>query len=170
MELPLHGARAEVHDWVAGAPGDFTRALDALHAARSLGLELGAWTLLTRSNARVIGELPSLLRARGVRRWVVVVPRAEAAPDPFTRVVPRLGLAIPAALAAIEAARGRGVEAWIEGAPRCLLGPLADRAVESAPRAFAPVCAGCRARAACPGVDGAYLARFGAAELRAVAR
>lgn len=162
--LPLHGARPEVHEWVAGAPGSFAQTLAAWTAARGVGVESIAWTRLTRSNARVLGELPSLLKARGVTRWAIRVPRCEG--DDWTATVPRFGLAIPSALAAAERARRLGIDARIEGAPRCVLGRFADRALPSAPRAYAPVCDGCPSRARCPGVDPRYLERFGARELR----
>ncbi|MCB9593116.1 MAG: hypothetical protein H6719_10320 [Sandaracinaceae bacterium] len=166
VALPLHGARAEVHDWVAGPPGAFRATLDALQTARSLQLEVTAWTLLTRSNARVLGELPSLLAARAVVSWIVVVPPLEDDGSARTRVVPRFGLGVPSALAALDAAEKRGLRARILGAPRCTLGRFADRAVPSPARSYAPVCEGCPSRSTCPGVDAAYLARFGDHELR----
>lgn len=166
VATPLHGARAEVHDWVAGREGDFREALDTIQRARALGLRVTVWTRLTRSNARVLGELPSLLKARGAREWLIVFPSTEGIDPPFTRVVPRFGMAIPAALAAIEAARRRGLTARIEGAPRCVLGHFADRATPSAPRTYAVTCDDCPSRARCPGVDADYLTRFGAGELR----
>ncbi len=156
-----------MHDWVAGREGDHREALDALLAARALGLEVTVWTRLTRSNARALAELPSLIKARGARAWVVVLPTAGEVPAPFTAVVPRLGLSVPATLAALEAARRRGLEARITGAPRCVLGRFAARAAPSPPRAYAAVCEDCPSRASCPGVDPDYLARFGEGELRA---
>lgn len=155
-----------MHDWVAGREGDHREALDALHAARALGLEVTVWTRLTRSNARALAELPSLIKARGARAWLVVLPVAAEVPEPFTAVVPRLGLSLPAALAAIEAARRRGLDARIRGAPRCVLGRFADRAAPSPARAYAVICEGCPSRASCPGVDPEYLALFGEGELR----
>ncbi|MBX3273997.1 MAG: hypothetical protein KF729_27275 [Sandaracinaceae bacterium] len=171
VALPLHGARSEVHDWVAGAHASFRDAIDALAAARALGLTVTVWTRLTRSNARVLDAMPALLRARAVSRWLVVVASArDAASPPFTRVVPRLGLALPSALAALAEARRLGLDARILGAPRCALGPFADLAAPSPPRAYAPVCDACPSRDVCPGLDAEYLARFGAGELRPAPR
>ncbi|MCA9606956.1 MAG: hypothetical protein KC619_15220, partial [Myxococcales bacterium] len=166
LATPLHGARAEVHDWVAGREGDFREALDTLQRARGLRLRLTVWTRLTRSNARVLGEIPSLIKARGAIDWVIVFPSTEGLAPPFTRVVPRYGMAIPAALAALEAARRRGLGTRIAGAPRCVLGHFASRAIPSPTRSYARSCAGCPSKAGCPGTDAAYLARFGAGELR----
>lgn len=165
--VSLAGARPEVHDAIdaARATGGFAAILQALGAARALGRRVEVETEITRSNARVLSELPPLLLARGVAAWRLVVARA---PDPESMVgrVPRLALALPPALAALEQARRLGLPATLEGAPRCRLGPMARVAVESAPRGYATACARCAMRPRCPGVDEAYLARFGEAELR----
>jgi hypothetical protein len=166
LVLALHGARREVHDWHAGA-GAFDAALAALTAARSHGIEATVVTDLSRSNARVLGELPPLLRARGVRRWELRWPDASAPGDErWTARVPRLGLGVPAALAALDRARRMGLEAWLRGVPLCAAGPFASRVLPSAPRAYGTRCEGCAARARCAGVDATYLARFGEGELR----
>lgn len=160
--LPLAGARPEVHDAVDASR--FVAILRALGAARALALRVEVETVITRSNARVLTELPPLLTARGVAAWRLVVARA---PDDASIVgrVPRLALALPSALAALERARRLGLPATIEGAPLCRLGPMSRFAVESAPRGYASACARCAARPRCAGVDEAYLSRFGGGEL-----
>jgi hypothetical protein len=101
-----------------------------------------------------------------VAAWLLAVPRtAGGAADAFDRVVPRLGLAMPFALHALHTARTLALPAFVQGAPSCLLGPFAARALPDAPRAYHEVCDGCRARTACSGVDPRYLARFGGDEL-----
>lgn len=165
LGLALHGARSEVHDWHASA-GSFESALRALGVARTHGIRTAVLSRITRSNARVLVELPSLLKASGVALWVLAWPRAEG--DAFTAVVPRLGLGVPPALAALERARRVGLEARVAGVPACVLGPFASSALPASPRAFGARCAGCASRPACSGVDAAYLARFGEAELRAM--
>ena len=165
LSVPLHGARPEVHDWVAGVEGAFAATVRALEAARGLGLAITAETALTRSNARVLVALPSLLRARGVRGWRVRVPTFEDDAALVGRAA-RLTLALPAALSALDRARALGIEVTIEGAPRCLLGPM-DAIAEAGPaRAHPPPCEGCGLRAGCPGIDARYAARFGDGELR----
>lgn len=156
-----------MHEWHA-SPGSFADTIAALSAARSCGLAITVRTTLTRSNLHVIGELPSLLKARGVARWIVELARAEG--ETFTRVVPRIALGAPRAIAAVEQARALGVDARFSGFPLCALGPYAAHAVESAPREYAETCAACAARARCAGVDRAYLDRFGERELRPIAR
>ena len=117
--------------------------------ARAAGLVIVATTLVTRSSFRTLAPLPSLLRAQGVGGWTLALPLvAGAAAQAFNRVVPRLGLALPFALHALDAARRLELPAWIRGAPRCL-GPFAGDTLDEgdAPRAFAPRCDGCPARA-----------------------
>jgi hypothetical protein len=172
VHASIHGAEAVVHDYHTGFAGSFAQSLAGVAAARSKGLVVVATTVLTRSNFRVLAPIPQLLARRGISAWVVSVPRvAGRAQAGFDRVVPRLGLSIPFALHAIAAARASGLPAWIAGAPRCLLGPLAAHAIEieiEQTRAYGAACDGCPARATstpCPGADALYLARFGDGEL-----
>ncbi len=166
LHLSLHGSDSAVHDYHTGRPGSFGELLTALHGARVHGLQTVVTTVLTRSNFRVLGNLPSLLAARGVAAWFVSVPviagRAAASRD---RMAPRLGLAMPFALHALAAAHALKMPAWVVGAPLCLLGPFAAHALPSEPRAYAPACEGCPARESCPGIDPDYLARFDGDEL-----
>ncbi len=165
VHLALHGASAEVHEHVAGE-GSFAATMVAVTNARSAGIVVVASTALTRSTARSLGELPKWLMARGAAGWLVEVPRVGEARGPnFDAVYPRLAMGVPYALHALEAARRLGLLAWVRGAPRCLLGPYAPRALPEAPRAYGPMCDACPARARCGGVDAAYLARFAGDEL-----
>jgi hypothetical protein len=171
VHVSLHGASAAEHDYHTGVPGSFARLTDGVAAARAAGLRVVATTVVTRSNFRTLSALPPFLFQRGVSAWSVSLPRvAGAAAAAFDRVVPRLALALPFTLHAIEAARTLGLPAFVDGAPLCLLGSFAGRALASTSHAYAPVCASCPARAACPGIDEHYLARFGADELHAVDR
>lgn len=168
VHLTVLGGEAAVHDYHSGVEGSFRALLAGLGVARARGLEVVATTVLTRSNYRVLATLPPLLASRGVSAWQVSAPlvagRAVTAMD---RVVPRLALAIPYALHALEAAQKQGLRTFAGGMPSCLLGPFVARALPGAPRAYAPPCEGCPARASCPGVDPLYLARFGHDELTA---
>ncbi len=168
VHLSLHGAEARVHDWHTAVPGSFEAALRTLGACRAAHLEVVAVTLLTRSSFRVLSPIPRMLASRGVAAWCIDVPRwrgrAAAASD---RVVPRLALAVPFALHALDGAARLGLPAFVRGAPSCLLGPFAAAALDDAPRAFGQACAACPGRASCAGVDGEYLTRFGEGELSA---
>lgn len=168
VHLSLHGASSAEHDHHTGVAGSFVESVAGLSSARGAGLTLAVSTVLTRSNFRTVAALAPWLAARGVAAWAVHVPRvAGGAIARFDRVVPRLAMALPAALYALTAARNAALPSWIVGAPLCLLGPHAERSLDDAPRAYAPACATCVARPRCPGVDARYLLRFEADELSA---
>src|SRR5262249_29246892 len=101
--------------------------------------------------------------------WLIMVPRT-AGRLAFDRVMPRLGLALPFALHAIDAARKTGLPAWISGAPLCALGPFAQFALPEPPPAYGAACAECAARANCSGLDPVYLERFSGDELGPIAQ
>jgi hypothetical protein len=169
VHLSIHAAAAAAHDYHTGVEGSWRAALAGMAAVRALGAAVVVTTVLTRSNFRGLADLPALLAARGAAAWQIAVPQvAGGAMEAFDRVVPRLGMAIPFALHALDAARTRGLPAFIGGAPLCALGPFAARALPpeaERPRAFAPACDGCAARTGCPGADPAYLARWNGDEL-----
>lgn len=172
VHLSLHGSNAGSHDYHTGREGSFDVLWAAAGAARAASLRVVVTTVLTRSSFRVLSEIPPLLQARGVAAWHIAVPLARGrAADAFDRVYPRLALALPFAIHALELARRLGVPAFTSGAPLCLLGPFAVRSIttpeQPGTRAFHARCEGCAARAACPGVDPTYLARFDGDELRA---
>jgi hypothetical protein len=168
LHFSLHGGDAAVHDYHTNRPGSFDELLAGIQAARTNALPIVVTTVLTRSNFRVLGDLPPLLAARGVQAWFVSVPvlagRAATLRD---RVAPRLGLALPFALHALAAAHALRLPSFVVGAPLCLLGPFSAHAVAGGARAYAPACEACPARPACPGVDAEYLARFEGDELSA---
>ena len=177
LHLWLHAAQAAAHEFHTGVPGSFAVALAKIDRARELGIVVAVSSLLTRSSAPVLADLPAWLQARGVRAWRIAVPRVSgtirrgAGPSQVASVgaidglLPRLGAALPHALRALAMAARRGVSAGIGGAPHCLLGPFVAVTLPEPPRAYAPVCETCPARARCPGVDLVYLRRFAGDEL-----
>jgi pyruvate-formate lyase-activating enzyme len=167
LHLSIHGDGAAVHDYHVGVDGAFAAVGQTLAAARRRRLEVAVTTVLTRSNLRNLAALPGWLRERGVAAWCVAVPVvAGGARRRFEALVPRLGMAIPHALRALDLARRRRLPAWIAGAPHCLLGPYRGLALtDDAARSYADACAGCAARVSCPGLDSIYLARFSADEV-----
>jgi Radical SAM superfamily len=166
LHLSIHGPDAASHDYHSGVVGSFDRSLATLAAARAARLDVVVTSVLTRSSFRIIADVAQLLASRGASGWLIEGTRtAGRAADARDRVVPRLALAMPFALHALDVAARAGMPAWIRGAPVCLLGPFARRALPDAPRAFGGACASCDARPSCPGVDPEYLARFGGDEL-----
>jgi hypothetical protein len=173
VHLSLHGALPAAHDYHTGRTGSHADVLLAIDAAKRVGLDVVVLTLLTRSSFRDLERMPRLLATHGVDAWALAVPRvAGRNAAAFDRVHPRLGLALPHALRALEHGRALGIEGFVVDAPLCLLGPLGERAWVRQRLAFGDRCAGCILRDRCSGVDPVYLQRFGGDELapRATAR
>lgn len=168
--MALHGPTAACHEQHA-APGSFAAAVGALARARVQGRRTVVASWITRSTCRSLVELVDLLAGHGVAGWSVVWPRVHApAGEAVSRTVPRVGIAVPHALRAVERASRRGLAVAVVGVPCCALGPFAAQELAVGVRgAFPRPCEGCPARAGCPGVDPWYLERFGAQELHAVA-
>ncbi len=169
LQLSIHGDRAAVHDHHVGIDGAWEQVDRTLSALRGRGVQIAAVTVITRSNFRNLRPMPQWLKARGVEAWGVVVPRAVGgARRRFERIVPRLGMALPHALRAVDAGRRGGLPAWIIGAPECLLGPYRRWSLTVGEAgSYAQACRGCPAQGACAGVDPIYSARFGDGELSA---
>ena len=168
--VPLHGPNAACHDYHVGEAGRFAATLGGLEAARSAGLAGAATTPLTRSNFRALGELAALLGRHGLVAWQLTVAAGiEPTSELFVRLVPRLTLALPYALHALEQARTLGLFAAVRGAPLCRVGPYSALTLPAMSRRYARACQACAARKTCPGVDPGYLAAYGEHELKALA-
>ncbi|HEY0138482.1 MAG TPA: hypothetical protein VGB85_30560, partial [Nannocystis sp.] len=143
LHLWLHAAQVPAHEFHSGVVGSFAAIAAQIDRARTLGITVAVSSLLTRSNARVLAELPPWLQARGVRAWRVAVPwvvgtvrpGALAGVGALDGLVPRLGAALPYALQALAGAGRVGVSAGIGGAPLCLLGPFVATAISEPARA-----------------------------------
>lgn len=166
LVVPLFGAHPSVHDYHAGVPGAFEQTRDALLDQTAWGLPRSVTTPLTRSNYRVLEPLIALLQGVRASHWNIALPFSSAEHTAtFDRLMPRLSLAVPFALKAMDHAHRNRLPASIQGAPSCLLGPFAQSALESRARAYATCCDTCSSRPRCPGVDAPYLARFKGDEL-----
>lgn len=167
LHLSIHGP-AEVHDFLTQTPGSHERHLAALESSQKLGLEAAVTSVISRPSYRSLHTLPSLLKSRGVACWRLQVPQiAGRLRTHFLRIYPRLALAMPHALHALDQAKKRNLPAQIINAPLCLVGPFsADAITTSDAGAFAEACSGCAARPQCAGLDAKYLARFHGDELR----
>lgn len=167
LQLSIHGPLAEAHDYHTGRPGSFAACIDLIARAQRADITVVVTTVVTRSNFRELAKLPPALKRRGVAAWLLefVRPYGRAA-DNFARVVPRIGMALPWALHALEQSRRHSLSAWIRGAPVCALGPFAASSLPSDARQHPPPCGECASRSRCPGVDAAYEEVFGHSELR----
>ncbi len=168
LQVALHGPTAACHELHTGEPGSFAAALRRLEQARRTGRRAWVWSWLTRSSSRSLVHLPDRLVGLGVQGWAVVWPRgAQLAPHGASRIVPRLGIAVPHALRAVDRARRRSLAVRLVGVPLCVLGPFGAHGRSASPAAGGPaVCQGCPSREACPGVDPWYQERHGVQELR----
>ncbi|MCX4239802.1 hypothetical protein [Paraliomyxa miuraensis] len=183
VRLALHGPSAACHELHGGAGEAFVGVLERLREARTAGRRALVATWLTRSNCRSLVALCDLLVGYGVGGWVVVWPRVDAGevvpvvrrpdsgsvPEMDSGMVPRLGIAVPHALRAVQRAMQRRLPTLVVGVPACTLGPFAAQGrVGVKAGAYPDACEGCPSRAGCGGVDRWYLERFGVQELRAV--
>lgn len=169
LRLALHGPTAACHEQHA-APGSFAAAMGMLVGARGRGRRVIVATWITRSTCRSLVGLVDLLVGHGAAGWVVAWPRVhDGAGAAVARTIPRLGIAVPHALRAVERATARGLPVAVAGVPSCALGPFAAQRVGVGEAGvYVAVCEGCPAREGCPGIDPWYLERFGAGELRPV--
>lgn len=167
--LAIHGANAACHG-LHGAPGSFAATMSALSRARAEGQRVWVASWITRSNCRSLVALADVLVGHRVAGWAICWPRVGDATAPsLARLVPRLGIAVPHALRAVERARGRGLEVALVDVPSCALGPFAAHALRvGAGGVYPPVCEGCPSRAGCAGIEPWTLARLGGLELRQV--
>jgi hypothetical protein len=167
--LAIHGPTAACHELHA-APGSFAAAVGALSEARAQGRRVWVASWLTRSSCRSLVALVDLLVGYGVAGWAIAWPRVhDVAAAGVARTVPRLGIAVPHALRAVERAARRGLPTVVVGAPSCVLGPFAAQGLRVGEAgAFVAACDGCPSRTGCAGIEPWYLDRFGAQELRPV--
>lgn len=170
LRLALHGPTAACHEQHA-APGSFAAVVGALTGARARAQRVIVATWLTRSTCRSLVELVDLLVGHGAAGWVIAWPRVhDVAGVAVPRTIPRLGIAVPHALKAVERATARGLAVAVVGVPSCALGPFAAHDLRVGEAGIYPApCEGCPSRAGCSGIDPWYLDRFGARELHAVA-
>lgn len=171
LQLSIHAPTPEAHDYHTGRAGSFAACIDLIARAQRADITVVVATVVTRSNFRELAKLPPVLKRRGVAAWLLEVTRPHGrAADNFARVVPRVGMAMPWALHALEQARRNALSAWIRGAPLCALGPFAVSSVRAPDREYPPPCRACPSRPQCPGIDSAYVEVFGHSELRPVGK
>lgn len=178
--VALHAATPALHDWLVGAEGAHKQATVGLRRLVAAGVATRVATVLTRSGTAEIGALAALALRLGVEghRWILARPVGAAEAD-WRLLVPRLALVRGPVVDAVRLAWDQRREAETVGLPLCVLGearaaaadrldaPPAARAFPpgfeepAALRRHGPPCAGCPARAACPGVPAGYVDRYG---------
>lgn len=85
MAISIDGATAAEHDGFRQVAGSFKTSIDALNAARDLGLETQVNTTVTRSNMHRLDEIAALVAETGAKLWsvffLVVTGRAQLDDD-----------------------------------------------------------------------------------------
>lgn len=184
VALALHAPNAAVHDWLTRTPGSFKRTVAAARRCTAAGLGLRVNTVLTRTGAPLLAETVGVAGALGARSVRAHVGREVGAATADARMLlPRWELLPEPIRAAAERARADGVELDVVGLPPCvapdLLALLGDRrdvawtdresalqTEAAAPPIWPAPCNACTLRPICPGVNPAYVARWGSEELR----
>jgi hypothetical protein len=180
LQIPLHSALHEAHDWLVGLPGAARGARRALQLAAGAGLPVTAQICATRPTMAHLPDAVRLAARLGARAVVLRRPTLQAATAAtFLAVSPRLGLLEPHLEAAVQLALDLQLELTLEGFPRCAA-PRAPAAAfhphpalrwpaglpaRWAPPGVGPGCPACPGAGACAGAPADYVQRFGRAEL-----
>ncbi len=180
--VSLHSADPAVSDAITRAPGTFHKTVAGVEAALRAGLVVTLNAVLERRNAAGVAELARFVVERFVRPFPDNPVRSLCLSQPSTyydetpwedALVPLDELAGPLREAA-DVLGAAGVLCQAVGScgyPPCVLPDHRDihvafdrdasDAVDQGSRRFGAVCAGCAARADCPGVRDEYLTAFG---------
>ena len=181
----LHGHVAALHDHLTGAPGAFAQTVTGIRHLKAMGRFVLTNSVVTRSSYRHLPELARLLVSLGVDQFqLAFVHPVGTAATLFDSVVPRMELAAPYLMAALQVGLDSGRRAYTEAVPPCVLpGYEACVAEQYIPRtaiydaestiadytryrrdegkAKGPACRDCRHDAACEGPWREYPARYG---------
>jgi sugar phosphate isomerase/epimerase len=178
--VALHAPAPHLHDWLTQTPGSWRQAVEGIRRLVAAGVRTRVLTVATRTGLSGLPELAGQVVALGAEALRVAWCREEGAAIEAARtLVPRFSLAKEPLSEAIGVLRDARRELDTTGIPLCVHPSpdvAADRAdapqvrrwaplPEGRARAFGPRCIGCALRPVCPGVDPAYLDRFGDAEL-----
>jgi len=127
----LHGATAPVHDALTRSRS-FDQTVAGIHNLLRLGQGVITNTVVTLGNLDDLVRIVRLVHALGVRhaQFALVHPLGAASRH-WDEVVPRLAEAAGPMAEAVREGRRRGLKVVTEALPPCLLGDVADAAVES---------------------------------------
>lgn len=190
VRLSVHGV-PETHDALVGVPGAAARQRRAAANLRELGCRLGVNMVLTRPALPGLeAAVSDWLRDAGVTSFTFIYPRLEGAmAGELDALAPRFSEAAGPLERVFRLFEAEGLEAplLLHFTP-CLMPGLESRmlgwhrfdarVVEpdgrvsdldvtiAASKEFPAACGACAYRPRCPGVDRAYLDRFGDAEFR----
>lgn len=165
VALTVQGGTARAHDRAVGRAGAFDALCAAVGHLTAAGVDVEVNTVLTRDGLEALPATLAWARDRGLAVTVAAFIPEPAHPSPRV-YLPRLDTVRAALADQLDALVDR--RASLVGLPLCVVpAPLRRRAFGGARPAppAAPPCAGCAARASCPGAPQAYLDAFGDAAL-----
>ena len=120
VQLSLHSARADAHNWLVGMPGAHKRVCTAIKILLRQGVDVRVESILTRPTTPYLEELVAFLYRLGVRNMNFrMLERAGAATDAYITLAPRFGLMEPSLEAAMQVALRHGMNATMTGLPHC---------------------------------------------------
>ncbi len=174
VEISLHGARAEIHEFHTRTPGSFRQTVNGLRAAVHAGIEVTVTSVVTRSSFRHLRELVRLVASTGAEVLHLSIARPFGTAEALLpSVVPRLLLVGPHVQRATDVGAEVGLTVTVGGLVPCVLGrrlpALMPPVVAALGGVFGPACNECGARRACKGLDPRYAARYGFGETRPIA-
>jgi hypothetical protein len=122
----LHAPNAAAHEYLTRAPGSFRQTLRGIVNLKRRGARVITNTVVTRSTARLLGELGALLVRLRVDQYQLAFPHPVgtagfAEGGEGASVVPRLSLLEPWLRAGLEPGIRAGVAVMTEAVPLCFL-------------------------------------------------
>lgn len=181
--VPLYGADADAHDWIAGHDGLMKRTLAGIRNALAAGLGVTVVAPILRPTYRELDRLVGRALGLGVRHVeVVYLPPSSTLP---ARLGAHPALAAPVVIRSLALVAAARREATVFGLPPCLLGTFGDAALAGSadhtallPAAALPfvnesiqnatdACAHCRWLASCGGPTSEAVTAFGASWVKA---
>lgn len=178
LNVPLHCARPDAHDWLVGQPGALKAALRAIRACVDAGMPVAAEVVVTRPTMPHLAETIDVLTHVGVRTLCLRrLTAVDVGASEFAALSPRMSLLAEDLERAATIALQRRARLVIRDFPVCVAprlgrlfaGPdgetwvIGDGAVEHRVEGGS-ACPGCPGIPRCGGAPSDYVARFGCEE------
>lgn len=176
VQVPLHCARQDAHDWLVGRPGSLKATRRAIRAFVEAGVPVTAEVVVTRPTTPHLAETVEVLARIGVRAVVVRrLAQEDVGVAEFVSLSPRLDLLGPSLERAAAVALERRMRLVLRDMPVCVaprLRPLfapreteiwidVDGAAQPRSPAAQRGCVACPGEPHCSGAPLDYVARFG---------
>jgi len=127
----LHGSRAEIHDFLTGAPGSFVQTAAGMRQVKKAGARLITNTVVTKANYRDLPELAALLVALGADQFqFAFMHMTGRAGENRSWLTARLAIAEPWIKRALDVGRRAGRRVMTEAVPYCFMSGYEDFVAE----------------------------------------